>query len=211
MKLHTVAQGECLLSIAHANGFFIETLWNHAGNADLRKKRGDPNCLFPGDSVFIPDKRRKEESCSTGRLHVFRLVGVPAKVAIEVLYCGKPRTGERYTITIDGASESGEVGRDGVVRFHVPPNAKKGSLVVGAGLLRTEYTLQLGHLDPVNEIAGVQGRLKNLGHYHGPIDGALNQDTKVALMLFQHDLGLECSGELDAATLQALRQNHERL
>lgn len=211
MKLHTVAQGECLLSIAHANGFFLETLWQHPGNEELRKRRGDPNCLFPGDAVFIPDKRKREESCSTGRLHTFRLRGVPAKIAIEVLYCGRPRAGEPYSLDIDGAAESGHIAEDGIVRFQVPPNAKKGRLIVGEGVLRTEYNLQLGHLDPAGEIAGAQGRLKNLGYYRGPLDGKLSQDAKVALVLFQYDKGLPCTGELDQATQNALRRLHEKL
>src|SRR5262245_34731496 len=106
MKQHTVKQGDCILSIAYENGFFEGTLWEHADNKTLRRVRKDPNCLRPGDVVNIPPVRKKEESCSTGRLHTFKLIGVPAKFSIQLLHCGEPRANEPYTIEIDGEKQS---------------------------------------------------------------------------------------------------------
>lgn len=209
MKTHTVQQGDCILNIAHDNGFFERTVWEHPANQELRKRRRDPNCLKTGDIVVIPDKRRREESCSTGRLHSFRLLGVPAKMAIQLLHNGEPRADEPYTVEIDGVKQSGRTGKDGVVRFNIKPNAKKGSLTIGVGALCAEYDIDLGHLDPHDEHTGIQGRLKNLGYYHGPINGELDDETVTAILVFQHDRGLPCSGELDAATLAALNATHE--
>ena len=52
--------------------------------------------------------------------------------------------------------------------------------------------------------------MKNLGYYDRAVDGILGSHTKAALLLFQHDRGLRCSGEWDAATQNALRQGHEK-
>lgn len=209
MKQHTVSQGECVLKIAHENGFFERTLWEHPANEELRKRRRDPNCLMPGDVVFVPDKRKREESCSTGRRHTFRQLGVPAKFSIQLMHGGVPRSDEPYTIEIDGEKQSGRTGKDGVVRFRIKPDAKKGTLSIGTGPLRTDYDLHLGHLDPVDEVSGMQGRLRNLGYYRGPINGQADDETIAALLFFQHDLGLPCTGKCDAATLRALDAEHD--
>jgi N-acetylmuramoyl-L-alanine amidase len=60
MPNHNVVQGDCVLSIAEQYGFFWETVWNHPSNAELKKKREDPAILYPGDVVFVPEKRLKD-------------------------------------------------------------------------------------------------------------------------------------------------------
>ena len=62
-SVHTVVQGEHLSGIANKYGFTsYKTIWDHAQNAELKKKRQNPNVIFPGDELFIPDKGQKEES-----------------------------------------------------------------------------------------------------------------------------------------------------
>jgi N-acetylmuramoyl-L-alanine amidase len=70
-KKHIVKQGECISSIADAHGFFPDNIWNDAANTKLRGKRKDPNVLYSGDVVVIPDKQSKEESCATEKKHSF--------------------------------------------------------------------------------------------------------------------------------------------
>ena len=62
MPIHNVTQGDCFLSIAEANGFFWETLWNHPENKTLKAERKDPAVLLPGDKVFVPDNHKKDVS-----------------------------------------------------------------------------------------------------------------------------------------------------
>jgi outer membrane protein OmpA-like peptidoglycan-associated protein len=72
---HTVLPDESLADIARRYGFHPDTLWNDASNETLRKKRPGPDFITEGDLVAIPDPRQREESCATGRLHVFRRRG----------------------------------------------------------------------------------------------------------------------------------------
>jgi hypothetical protein len=88
---YEVRAGDCVSSIASERGFFWETIWNHGKNAELKRKRGDPNILKEGDVVFIPARELKEESRSTEKTHRFRLKGEPAKLKIRLM---KPKDEE---------------------------------------------------------------------------------------------------------------------
>ena len=54
------------------------------------------------------------------------------------------------------------------------------------------------------QIQQAQARLKALGLDPGPVDGVLGAQTEAALRAYQQQRGLPVSGQLDAATLQAL-------
>ena len=43
MPMHTVAQGECVMSIASRAGFTWETVWNDGRNSALKNKRKRKN------------------------------------------------------------------------------------------------------------------------------------------------------------------------
>ncbi len=62
---YTVEQGDCLDSIAFAHDFFPDTIWNHPPNAAIRAERKDPNILYPGDVLTIPDKRINAHAAPT--------------------------------------------------------------------------------------------------------------------------------------------------
>ncbi len=193
LKDHKVRQGECISSIAFVYGFFPDTIWNDPANAELKQKRKDPNVLFPGDTVYIPTRRLKEEPGGTGQKHRFRRKGVPAKFRLRLLLNDEPRMSEPYILDIDGILFSGTTDVNGWIESPILPNAKKGKLLLDNG--REEYPLELGNLDPVGEITGVQVRLYHLGFYIGDIDGVMNPETADALRAFQKKQGLEETGQ----------------
>lgn len=196
MPYHEVKQGECMESIARRYGFFWETLWNHPKNANLKQVRKNPNVLLPSDSVFIPEMEQKTVSLGTNATHRFRKKGVPSCLKIKVEIDGEARANERYIIEIDGQVFSGTTDGDGGLEIPLPPEAKRGKLVIG----EEEYDLLLGAIDPIDEAAGIQGRLLSMGYDCGSIDGDLGPRTQVALCEFQEDYDLDVTGELDNAT-----------
>jgi hypothetical protein len=65
-KIYSVQAGDTLVGIAFKEGFRTwETLWNHPRNEALRVQRADPNTLFVGDEIFIPDKTPKSVTVKT--------------------------------------------------------------------------------------------------------------------------------------------------
>ncbi|MGC9970313.1 MAG: peptidoglycan-binding protein [Bryobacteraceae bacterium] len=207
MPVHIVKQGDCMSSIADQYGFFWETLWNDEHNSPLRDRRKDPNVLMAGDHVFIPEKRPKEEAGETTKVHTFRLKGVPVKLNLRLLdACNRPRAGLKYSLTVDGHKFSGVTDDDGRISHDIPPRSKRAQLKLPAA---EEYDLDLGYMNPVEYTSGVQGRLKNLGYYHGEISGTLDDPTRKAIRRFQDENGLTITGEPDADTRAALLSAHE--
>jgi N-acetylmuramoyl-L-alanine amidase len=199
-------QGDCLSNIAAERGFYWETLWQHPDNAELKKQRGDPNILLPGDLVQVPDKQVRRESVAAEQRHRFRRRGVPASIRIVLQgKDGKPFGDMRYLLNIDGRNSEGKTGSDGVVELFVPANARAGTLRVPD--LGLSMPLQLGGLDPITTIAGVQKRLTNLGYACGA-SGTLDEPTRGALQAFQTAQGLNATGEPDQSTQDKLKQVH---
>lgn len=82
---YEIVQGDCIDSIALRCGFFPDTLWNHGSNAELKRLRKDPNVLFPGDKLFIPDIQIREVDKPVEKKHKFRRKGIPAKLHLRFL------------------------------------------------------------------------------------------------------------------------------
>ena len=206
---HTIRSGDCISSLAFRHGFFPDTLWGHPDNADLKRRRRDPNVLLAGDLVAVPDLRPKEEDAATQVRHRFRRKGVPEKLRIKIEdEEGKPVASTPYEITIDGKHRRGKTDAEGWVIESIPPDARGGTLLVGKRGEEQEHQLNLGHLDPIEELTGVQARLKNLGFDCG-VDGQLSDATREAIKKFQVERALDPTGEPDDATREQLKQEHQ--
>jgi hypothetical protein len=205
MPDYIVKQGDCISSIAQKHGLFWDKIWNHPKNAKLQETRKDPNVLSPGDVVFVPDKDEREESGATEQRHRFRKKGVPAKLRLQIMEDDQPRSNVPYTLVIDGQILKGTTDGNGKIEHSIPPQAKKGVLILEND---TPIPLQLGHIDPIDTISGVQQRLLNLGFDCGGVNGNLTSETKKALKEFQEAYGLTASGELDPATKDKLLEKH---
>ena len=56
MQIHEVVYGDTLTGIAKQYGFEDwRTIYNHSCNTAFRTKRPDPNKIYPGDKVVIPN------------------------------------------------------------------------------------------------------------------------------------------------------------
>ncbi len=205
MPEYIVKQGDCLSSISDKYGLSWKKIWDHPKNSQLKEQRKDPNVLFPGDKLFIPDKEEKAAAAATGQKHRFRRKGVPEKLELILYLEGEPRRDEDYELEINGKFVRGKTDGQGKVSISIPPRAQRGKLI----LIKTgeEFNLELGHLDPITEITGVQARLANLG-YDVEVSGKWEERSKEALKLFQKQNELDPSGEIDEPTRSKLKEVH---
>lgn len=200
---HRVQQGECLTSIAEQYGFYWQTLWNAPENARLRDLGRHPNVLHPGDEVVIPDKRMTSYMRPTGARHTWKVKGIPAKLRLRLLWDDEPRQNEPFVLTLDGGTViRGNTDGDGRIDVTIPPDAMRATLRVGTGERVEEFSLNLGHLDPIEQESGVRARLENLGFGD---TGVLSD----AVRSFQRSQGMEPTGELDAVTRSRILGHHD--
>lgn len=163
-QLHVVKQGECLFSVAHHYGFADwKTIYRAPDNADFRRQRPNPNVIYAGDHVVIPDKMPKAADCSTGRNHTFRVKSATLMLRI----CVKdedeePIAGKEFVLLVDNERFEGKTTDDGYVFQPVNPRAQHADLTVlmtdDEDGERFHYNVRIGHLDPVDAVEGVQAR-----------------------------------------------------
>jgi hypothetical protein len=213
-------------------------LWNHANNSDLKTRRKDPNVLSPGDVVFIPDLAVKELDKAAEAKYRFKLKGVPAKLHLKLTKPKKeePKTVDSsgtdeskyvdpgpekpieyesrsnvpFALEVDGVIvKQGSSDGDGKIEVPIYPNAKAGRLILNPGTPEKEViALDLGGMDPIDQISGVRKRLANLGYGCVPDGAELTADLQAALRDFQDKNGLNVSGKPDQPTQDKLKTVH---
>jgi N-acetylmuramoyl-L-alanine amidase len=205
MSSYRVQQGDCLSSVAKRRGFDWKTIWDHPNNKRLRELRKDPNVLYPGDILFIPDKELAWEKVATTARHVFVLKPPKVNIRLRILEQGKPVTGAAYTLKVDNVEiKSGSTDGSGRIEAEVDADAREAHVEMPER--KTVYVMKLGYLDPITETKGLQARLRQLGYYTGEVDGDFGELTEVAVWGFQMHEGLEPTGKADGATLAALEK-----
>jgi hypothetical protein len=167
------------------------------------------NVLAAGDRVIVPDLRPKYEKRPSGAMHRFKRKGLPAKFRIQLFDRNIPRANQPFTLRVDGTEEKGTTDAAGIVSCFIPAQGQTGELTVGTGGDELTLILEFGHLDPLNEIRGVQHRLNNLG-YLCDASGELDEQTTHALKCFQRDNGLEITGEINDDTRGKLETIHDK-
>jgi hypothetical protein len=214
--LHTVTQGECLFTIARQYGFHNwKDIYDAPDNEEFKKARPNPNAIYPGDQLVIPDPKEstKKEACGTEDLHKFK-VKLPrilfrVKVHDEE---NEPVAGKKYKLFLDKNVLEGSTDGDGIVEQKITTAPRSAKLVVymGAGEEDEQliWDVGIGHLDPHDSIEGIKERLNNMGYYCGPTDQKLTLGLSIALRTFQKDNDLELTGDLDDATIAKLKEIH---
>ena len=122
----------------------------------------------------------------------------------------------------EGFSGLPRVSTDGVVEFAAPLRwsveyrkipclavwVKTRALGEDTGKPDLEYTLKLGHLDPIDTTTGVLARLHNLG-YRCAASGEETEFDTDAVCAFRQDYGLAEGEQIDDAFRQRLIQEHD--
>ena len=213
MPKYMVKQGDYLSKIAKEQGFFDHlTIWEHPQNKALTDKRKNCNVLAPGDELFIPDKTIKEESGATGRTHRFQLKTgkLLLRLVVEDLY-GKPVANAKCELRVDDALFQLVSSGNGKIEQEIPITAQQAELNIKSGetpLQNVKLRIEIGHLDPVEEVSGQKARLSNLGYYLGSLDEDDASSFKSAVEEFQCDQGLAVDGDCGPRTQAKLKEIH---
>ena len=213
-KRHTVKLGDCSLSVAAENGAQKwKAVWDAPENKALRAKRDDPFTLSPGDELVIPDVTPKKVAVATGQTHTFVVTRPKARVRVRLMSraldgAEKATSGASCSIKVGDTNTKVTTDGEGWCEAVVPAQATQALLTVEGAKDRpaARWTLALGALRPAKEREGAAARLANLGY------GVAGEDPLAclpyALRAFQEDAKLTVTGELDAATMDALRPRH---
>lgn len=215
MASHTVSKGDCMLSIARQYKFCdYKSIYDDSSNAELKKKRKNPNVLARDDVVSIPDKKPKEFSAATKKTHSFTVKKLEAKLIIMLEDdSGSGLGGKKCKLTVDGKKVfEGKTPGSGKLEADIEPDAKRGELLLWlseeTGIDGYRFRLDLGALEHESTVRGAQARLVNLG-YNCTVTGTLDDATKDAVRGFQKSKGLTVNGNLDKATTDKLRIAHD--
>jgi hypothetical protein len=178
MQPYVICKGDYLLKLAYQFGFDADTVWNDPSNATLQQLRPDPNILFAGDVLYIPDQTDKPLpafSLTPGSTNNF--VADAPTVTVTLTFsdsrcasqaCTIPELPELTGLTTDNT---------GLLSLTLPVSIDTYTVnFTDAGL---SFSCGLGLLDPITTLSGIVQRLQNLGYmYSGvPSSPAPDLDT----------------------------------
>lgn len=205
---YSVCPGDHVFNIANKFGFRdYRIIWDHPKNAALKQKRINPHVLFPGDSIYIPDKTEKKESIATTCVHRFQISAEPLKLRLVLRdFDNEPVPNMDCELEVEGQIYKLKSNGSGLIEKEIPATAQKGVLRVPD--LDLELPIKIGYLDPHDEESGWQGRLINLGYHPGPVGDEDTEHLGYSIEEFQCDHGLKVTGKLDDATRSKLKEAH---
>lgn len=210
--VHFVKQGDYLSKIAKQHGFADwKTIWNDPQNADLKKKRQNPNVLYPGDKLVIPEKKEKQESGATEQHHKFKAKHKKLMLRLVLKDLNfKPLANKKCVLHVDGEEFEITSQPNGLVEHEIKPTAEQARLKVEdeKSPITLEIPIEIGKLHPVDKVSGQKARLNNLGYFAGPLDEEDEALFTSAVEEFQCDHKLTVDGKCGPKTQGKLKEIH---
>ena len=206
MKEYVVKKGDSLSSIGARYGLKWEDIYYDDANKDFRGIRDNADLIYPGDVVFIPEKKSSVESKPTNKKHSFtKKIGLD-KLHLKFLDAnGEPLKNIEYTLSIKDKDTSEVTSSQGELVESLPQQREQGRLVLKTNP-EQEYVLNLDDLDPIEEESGVRERLYNLGYFFQITREDIEKFDQAAILKFQEDHKLsEQSGKVDSETRKKLK------
>lgn len=215
---YTVKQGDYLSGIAAKYGFSdYNTIWNRPENADLKAQRDNPNVLYPGDQIYIPDKEIKDYSKPTDQTHNFQVNTSPLKLRVKLSkFYDKPLANTPCDLLIGGKLVKVTSDANGIVEQVIPKTVQDGTITVHQQITVKgqsvpndfDVPFKIGQLDPVDKITGQVARLSNLGYYRKDLEPYDDPEFVSAVEEFQCDNGLTVDGDCGPQTQAKLKAVH---
>lgn len=129
----TVADGDCVVSLAAAGGFrSYRDIWDAAANTGLKTNRPNPNALVIGDKPKAPGKKEKKVAKAVDKEWTF-IVRAVKKPKLRLLLIDKElkaTNGLKWALS-GVATQNGTTGADGLAELaELDPAATSGTLKV---------------------------------------------------------------------------------
>lgn len=214
MKTHKVKKGDCFSSIGKKYGFHDpNVLYSDAANAGIKSKRTNMHVLSPNDEVAIPEKPTKTmdlaaESCTT-----FSVKGIVTEFKLVVEdFDGNALAHREYLLDAEGLKFEGKTDGAGLIEEKINAQSIRAELTVYLDSDKKNsifWPLRIGCLTPIDETAGVQSRLNNLGYFCANEKGNEDKSTKAAVNAFKHNHGLADDDVIDQAVRDKLLELYE--
>jgi len=213
MKIHTVKQGESLVSIASKYGFGQnwQALYESADNDDFRSLRTNPNCIFPGDKINIPEDTGLTVTYAAEGTYKFKMSRPRAFFAIkltdgaDIVY-----SNINYELHIEDQIITGTTNSNGVLEEEVPVDIEVAKLIFWPYDDLPERAVRrrvnIGHLDPIEEITGQRQRLANQGFPSGRIVNEWSEPSINSVKWMQLARNYDISEQLTDQSLDRLQQ-----
>jgi hypothetical protein len=217
-QVHQVQPRQCMARIADSYQFrSAETLWNHPANEPLKELRKTPDVLWPGDRVHILAREERIDEAETARRHVYLLIAADRWLRV-ILHgdFGEPMSDVDVLVQVGrGVNLERRTDGSGLLETPIPRWAETATLVTAT----YQWPVNLANILPVEDVpdegeAGARRRLVNLGVHAAPplMERAASTERADAggdafdadIWNFQRDHGLEPTGQLDEATMNAI-------
>ena len=155
------------------------------------------------DKITIPDPEEIELSAASDKKHTFVKTRPKTTLKIKVQdEKGKPIANIPWKMTLGEQIFEGTSAGNGLVEQEIPTAKGEATLEIDTH----KFPLRIGHLNPIDEVEGVQKRLHNLGYDCGEINGVVGTKMAKTLKVFQRDNSLKESGNVDQASKDKLKE-----
>lgn len=204
MKPYIVKQGDYLRKIAMIHGFIEEEVWDHEKNKRLRSLR-DPNQLYPGDILFIPEISSNRFTLQAGELNACKVKIKRATLSVIFHDQNGPLKHEPFVLEAPVEAEQKMTDAEGKATFHPPLSMDSFDVIFTQKY--TRYLVRVGWMNPIEEDSGIRRRLIHLG-YLADLEAAKDLDLRPAILQFQKDHKLAQTGAVDDETARKLKENN---
>ncbi len=207
MQPYIVRQGDYLLKIAMRIPCPVKAIWDAPENAELRRAR-DPNLLYPGDVLWVPQPQRRWLPVTTAS--TTRLTTTVPSTPLRLVFGDPdaPWAGNACVVSgLGGDDLQRTTDSEGALTLEAPAHVDV--VTVRFPDADASFFVFVGHMDPIDTPTGALKRLHNLG-YCDIASAQADPDSALcmAVAAFQEDQDIGITGELDDDTRAALLEAH---